>query len=63
MTNSSNGEVFGARALNLAIIGMSVLILLGMLWQPAPAHPAAANPTVQVQQVAAKVPVPHRFAG
>jgi hypothetical protein len=63
MTNPSTGEVFGAKALNLAIIGMSVVILLGVLWQPAPVHVTAASPTTQIQQVVAKVPAPHHFAG
>jgi hypothetical protein len=62
MTNDSHGEVYGAKALNLAIIGISVLIMLGVLWQPAPSHSAAAKPAAQIEQVA-KVPAPHPVAG
>jgi hypothetical protein len=40
---------------------MSVLILLGVLWQPAPV--TAAAPTAHAEQVMAKVPAAHRFAG
>jgi hypothetical protein len=63
MTNRSTGEVFGAKALNLAIIGMSVLILLGMLWQPVAIPVTATGSTAQHEQVVAKVPIAHRFAG
>jgi hypothetical protein len=62
MTSDSHGEVFGTKALNLLIIGASVIVLLGVLWQPAPAHVAAGQPTAHIEQVA-KAPVPHHFAG
>ena len=62
MTNDSHSEVFGTNALNLAVIGASVIIMLGVLWQPAPAQ-VAAKPTAQIEQVAAKLPAPHHFAG
>jgi hypothetical protein len=62
MTNRSTGEVFGANALNLTIIGASVLILLGVLWQPAPAPVSSVSPAAQTEQVA-KAPVAHPFAG
>jgi len=37
MTQNSDGEVFGAKALNLIVIGLSLLVLMGLFWQPAPA--------------------------
>ena len=63
MTNDSHGEVYGTKTLNLAVIGASVLIMLGVLWQPAPVHVASGKPTVQVEEIAAKAPVSHHVAG
>jgi hypothetical protein len=63
MTNDSHGEVYGTKALNLAVIGASVLIMLGVLWQPAPTHIAAAKPAAQIAHVATKTPAQHHFAG
>ncbi len=63
MTNDSHGEVFGTKALNLAVIGVTVLIMLGVLWQPAPHHVAVNKPAAQIEQVVAKAPAPHPVAG
>ena len=64
MTNDSHHEVFGTKTLNLAVIGATVAIMLGVLWQPAPVHVAAAKtPSVQVEEVAAKAPAAHHVAG
>jgi hypothetical protein len=63
MTSNSNGEVFGVKAFNLAIIGMSVAIMLGVLWQPAPSHLAATKPAAQIEYIAAKTPAPSHLAG
>jgi hypothetical protein len=53
MNNNSNGEVYGSKALNLSVIGLSVLILAGMFWQPAPVHArsAAVKRAAAVEQV------------
>ena len=63
MTNDSHGEVYGTKALNLAVFGASVLIMLGVLWQPAPKQIAAAKPAAQLEHVAAKTAVSHHVAG
>jgi hypothetical protein len=46
---SSNGEVYGAKALYAAMVIGAALLLLGTLWSPAPqAAPAKAqNPAVE----------------
>ena len=63
MTNVSDGEVYGAKALNLTIIGLSVLIMLGVLWQPAPAHVPATKPGGQIEQIVAKTPATQPVSG
>ena len=54
MNSNTNGEVYGSKVLNLAIIGTTVLILLGVLWQPAPSHAVTPKPSAQVEQVVVK---------
>jgi hypothetical protein len=56
--NYPSGEVYGSKALTLAIIGMSALILMGALWSPAPPAIAAANkaPAAQIEQVVVTAP-------
>jgi hypothetical protein len=49
-TYSSNGEVFGARALYAAMVIGAALLLLGTLWSPAPQ--AAQTQTQAVEQTA-----------
>jgi hypothetical protein len=63
MTNVSDGEIFGAKALNLTIIGMSVLIMLGVLWQPAPVQISANKPAAQIERVVAKTPAARPVEG
>ena len=62
MTHNSDGEVFGAKALNLTVIGLSLLVLMGLFWQPAPARVVTASPTAQTEQVA-KTPASAPTAG
>lgn len=62
MASNSDHEVFGTKALTWAIIGLTVIIMQGVLWQPA-IHVAAAKSSAQIEQVAAKAPVQHHVAG
>jgi hypothetical protein len=43
-TFSSNGEVFGARALYAAIVVGAVLLLMGAIYTPSPAVQHAQSP-------------------
>jgi hypothetical protein len=63
MNSNTNGEVYGSKVLNLAIIGTTVLILLGILWQPAPSHAVANKPAAQVEQVVVTAPAANAKAG
>jgi hypothetical protein len=59
-TKSSNGEVFGAKALYAAMVAVAAWLLLGTLWSPAPlaGTPAKAqNPAVEEVVVTAPAPV------
>jgi hypothetical protein len=47
---NSDGEVFGSRALTLAVIALSALILAGMIYSPGQQEAARAQ-TVQTQQI------------
>lgn len=53
---NSNGEVYGSKALTLAMIAVSALILAGTVYSPAqvPSKATAAQP--QVQEVVVKAP-------
>jgi len=56
MSDYSNGEVFGARFLNAAIIAVAVAILLGSITSPAPkavVSQAAADRQVAEQVIVA----------
>lgn len=64
MSYNAEGEVYGWKALNFALIGLSVIIMLGVLWQPAASNDQATKvPTVQIEQVVEKAPVSHPDAG
>jgi predicted MFS family arabinose efflux permease len=59
MGYNSDGEIYGWKALNFALIGLSVVIMLGVLWQlAAPDHAVANKPAVQVETVVVEAPAP-----
>ncbi|HEY5337261.1 MAG TPA: hypothetical protein VIJ85_03585 [Rhizomicrobium sp.] len=61
MNSNSNGEVFGSKVLNFAIIATSALILMGVLYQPA-TTPIAAAGKAQAAHVEQVVVTAHRIA-
>ena len=59
---SSNGEVYGSRVLNLAIIAASAFILAGIIYSPSQQAPNAAQPAAQ-QIVDTAHPAPNGVSG
>jgi hypothetical protein len=53
---NSNGEVYGSKALTLAMIAVSALILAGTVYSPAQISQKAAASQSQVQEVVVKAP-------
>ena len=45
--NTSDGEVYGSKALTLAIIAASAFILAGTIYSPSQQAPGAAQPAAQ----------------
>jgi hypothetical protein len=43
---SSDGEVYGAKALYAAIVIGAALLLVGVVWSPAPAPAKTGNPAI-----------------
>ena len=62
-TYSSDGEVFGAKALYGAMVIGATLLLLGAVWSPAPpAAPAKAHNSA-IEEVVVTAPAPVQIAG